>query len=201
MLTCRLLQIKHAASGKCLQLNSTLLHIWDCEEGDATQLFGFQPFEDGHRIFVKGTLLCLSVESSDLHWVNVFKEQRCDDFQHQKYKFVKLDVTLPVLTTPVLPPVYASSGQGAVVNFTVTATDDVTRSLIVDCTPASGSTFPLGSTNVTCTATDEASNKGTATFVVEVVLGEWLACLVCAFQCNQHVWFVPCNAINLDSCC
>ena len=36
------------------------------------------------------------------------------------------------------------------------------------CTPASGSTFPLGTTTVTCTATDKAGNAGTATLTVTV---------------------------------
>ncbi|HEV3141108.1 MAG TPA: HYR domain-containing protein [Vicinamibacterales bacterium] len=36
---------------------------------------------------------------------------------------------------------------------------------------ASGSAFPLGATNVTCTATDAPGNTGSTTFVVTVVKG------------------------------
>jgi hypothetical protein len=38
----------------------------------------------------------------------------------------------------------------------------------VTCTPASGSTFPLGATTVTCSATDTAGNTGSSTFTVTV---------------------------------
>jgi HYR domain len=38
----------------------------------------------------------------------------------------------------------------------------------VACTPASGS-FPVGSTTVTCTATDQSGNVATGTFVVHVL--------------------------------
>ena len=38
----------------------------------------------------------------------------------------------------------------------------------VTCTPASGSTFPLGATTVSCSATDKAGNTATGTFAVTV---------------------------------
>ena len=38
------------------------------------------------------------------------------------------------------------------------------------CTPASGSTFALGTTTVNCTASDAAGNTGTASFNVTVVV-------------------------------
>jgi lysophospholipase L1-like esterase len=40
--------------------------------------------------------------------------------------------------------------------------------LTVACTPASGSQFPLGSTNVTCTATDSLNRQATCSFAVSV---------------------------------
>jgi lysophospholipase L1-like esterase len=39
----------------------------------------------------------------------------------------------------------------------------------VSCTPASGSTFPLGTTPVTCTATDEVRRTNACTFTVQVI--------------------------------
>lgn len=36
------------------------------------------------------------------------------------------------------------------------------------CSPASGSSFPVGNTTVTCTATDQLGNKGTCTFIITV---------------------------------
>jgi uncharacterized repeat protein (TIGR01451 family) len=79
------------------------------------------------------------------------------------------DSTPPVLTVPADVTVPATDGTGAVVDFTVTATDDTDPSPQVVCTPSSGATYPLGTTTVTCTATDDAGNVATDTFTVTVV--------------------------------
>src|SRR5262249_2481263 len=57
---------------------------------------------------------------------------------------------------------------GAVVTFTATATDNVDGTDPVTCTPASGSTFPVGTTTVNCTATDAAGNYSSGSFKVTV---------------------------------
>jgi hypothetical protein len=75
----------------------------------------------------------------------------------------------PVVTTSGDVTVNANSSAGAVVNFKVSAKDNVDGSVAVLCTPASGSTFPVGPTKVTCTAADKKGNKGTATITVNVV--------------------------------
>ena len=63
----------------------------------------------------------------------------------------------------------ATSTAGAVVSYTSPAgTDEQGGNAAVSCLPASGSTFPVGSTMVTCTATDAVSHTGTGTFVVTV---------------------------------
>jgi hypothetical protein len=49
-----------------------------------------------------------------------------------------------------------------------TATDVVDGTVAVACSPASGSSFPLGRTNVTCVAKDAHGNSSTASFRVEV---------------------------------
>jgi len=55
-----------------------------------------------------------------------------------------------------------------VVTYTATAADAVDGSVSVACAPASGSTFPIGSTTVACTAADAAGNVASASFVVTV---------------------------------
>ena len=67
--------------------------------------------------------------------------------------------------------VQATSAGGAVVTYTnPSATDAVDASPNVNCTPPSGSTFPLGNSTVSCTASDNAGNTSTAgTFNVTVV--------------------------------
>jgi hypothetical protein len=78
------------------------------------------------------------------------------------------DTTKPVVTVPADKTVEATGSAGAVVNFTASALDIVDGSIAPTCTPASGSTFPIGTTSVTCNATDAAGNTGTASFNITV---------------------------------
>jgi hypothetical protein len=55
------------------------------------------------------------------------------------------------------------------VTYSVSASDDRDPSPTVACTPESGSFFPVGSTTVTCTATDHSGNVATGSFVVHVL--------------------------------
>ena len=82
---------------------------------------------------------------------------------------VPVDTTAPVVTVPTRVTIEASGPAGAVVTFTASAHDDFDGPVSVSCTKASGTTFPLGSTSVTCSATDEAGNRGSASFDVIVV--------------------------------
>jgi len=79
------------------------------------------------------------------------------------------DTTPPVVTVPASLLLEATSAAGAVGTFQASANDDVDGPLPVTCNPASGSTFPLGTTTVTCTATDAAGNSGSASFIVTVL--------------------------------
>jgi hypothetical protein len=80
-----------------------------------------------------------------------------------------LDTTPPVVTVPASLTVEATSAAGAVATFSASATDAIDGPLTPSCSPASGSTFPLGTTTVTCTATDAAGNTGSGSFTVTVV--------------------------------
>ena len=73
------------------------------------------------------------------------------------------DTQAPVATCPAPITVPATMGTcSAVVTYTATATDNCSGATIV-CTPASGSTFPVGTTTVTCTASDASPNSPDAT--------------------------------------
>ena len=62
----------------------------------------------------------------------------------------------------------ATSSAGAVVTYaTPTATDNCSGAT-VSCVPASGTTFAIGATTVTCTARDAANNTSTCAFTVTV---------------------------------
>ncbi|WNG20265.1 choice-of-anchor A family protein [Cystobacter fuscus] len=79
------------------------------------------------------------------------------------------DLQPPVLQLPAPLILEATSSAGAVAYFTATATDAVVGTVPVTCTPASGTTFPLGTTLVTCGAQDGHGNVASGTFTVTVV--------------------------------
>ena len=83
-----------------------------------------------------------------------------------------VDTTAPAFGGVANRNVTATSANGAVVTYpTPQATDLVDGATAVTCTPASGSTFPLGTTNVTCTSTDHAGNTASVSFTVTVSVG------------------------------
>jgi hypothetical protein len=80
-----------------------------------------------------------------------------------------IDTVAPVLSGVPDDRSVTTSGDSVVVSWTgPTATDDLDSSVDVACDPSSGSSFPVGTTEVTCTATDHADNTASATFAVTV---------------------------------
>jgi hypothetical protein len=82
---------------------------------------------------------------------------------------------LPQIFVPGNITVPATSAAGAAVAFSVTAEDGLGDPLTPVCTPASGSTFPIGTTPVNCSATD-GNNPVQGSFTVTVIDG-FSACL------------------------
>jgi hypothetical protein len=80
------------------------------------------------------------------------------------------DTTAPTVTVPADITAEATGAGGAVVDFAsqVSASDPDDQAGPVNCQPASGSTFPLGQTTVTCSSTDTNGNTGSAQFNVTV---------------------------------
>jgi hypothetical protein len=78
------------------------------------------------------------------------------------------DTTAPVLTVPASVTVNATGPGGATVTYTVSANDDVDPRPKVTCAAPSGSIFPIGTSTVTCTASDVAGNTSTKSFRVIV---------------------------------
>ncbi|MGW7291426.1 HYR domain-containing protein [Streptomyces xiamenensis] len=77
------------------------------------------------------------------------------------------DLGAPVVTVDDRT-VQATEEDGVRIEYTATAEDAVDGELPVECEPPSGAVFPVGTTEVVCTATDSAGNTGTgtATFTV-----------------------------------
>ena len=82
------------------------------------------------------------------------------------------DTTAPAITVPSDMTVSAGSSSGIAVTFTASATDAVDGSDTVGCAPASGATFPVGHTTVTCTSTDHAGNTASRSFDVVVTTAQ-----------------------------
>jgi hypothetical protein len=89
-------------------------------------------------------------------------------------KVTVVDNTPPVVTPPanitVSLPLH-STATSMVVNYPnpATATDNCAGTITFNYSPASGSTFSVGTTTVTVTATDAHNNSATATFTVTVL--------------------------------
>ncbi len=78
------------------------------------------------------------------------------------------DTTAPDVTVPDSQTLEATGPGGAVGEFSASASDIVSGTVTATCDVPSGSTFPLGTTKVTCSATDAAGNTGSASFTVTV---------------------------------
>jgi HYR domain len=95
-----------------------------------------------------------------------------DDFDNEgtsSFSVTVQDTTAPAVTVPDDTTIEATGPSGAVVTYgTATAYDLVSGDVSTTCAPASGSTFALGDTEVTCSATDSAGNTGSAKFTVTV---------------------------------
>jgi hypothetical protein len=80
-----------------------------------------------------------------------------------------VDSTPPTLHIPTSPITkVTTSASGTTVDYTASATDDVDGSVPINCTPASGSLFPIGTTQVNCSASDVAGNQASGSFEVKV---------------------------------
>ena len=90
-------------------------------------------------------------------------------------------VVEPVVEEPVLPENTiprlssvsdivqpASFTTGSIVSYTLPIATSETTALSPTCTPAPGSLFPIGSTQVTCTATNAVGNTGMTSFMVTI---------------------------------
>ena len=87
------------------------------------------------------------------------------------YSLTVVDVTAPVLVgvPDDFTGVEAQGPGGAVVGYVTPTANDTAGDATVECSPPSGSTFALGSTSVTCTATDASGNIAEDSFSVTVV--------------------------------
>jgi hypothetical protein len=124
-----------------------------------------EPDMDPLTISVSPTLLNLGMNS-----VTVTADDGNDGSCMTTINVNVVDNTAPSITCPANVSMSNDPGQcGAVVNYAApTASDNCDMSLTIVCSPPSGSFFPVGTTTVTCTATDDASNQTSCDFSVTV---------------------------------
>ncbi len=74
----------------------------------------------------------------------------------------------PTLTCPAAVTASTTATTGTAVTFAAPTVAAGKEPVTVACTPASGSTFPLGATTVTCTGTDALNRTNSCSFTVTV---------------------------------
>ena len=80
-----------------------------------------------------------------------------------------VDQTPPMLVCPGNLQAECTSPDGAIVSYPPpVVADECDADPIVICNPAPGSLFPMGTTTVTCRATDDSGNSMECTFTVTV---------------------------------
>jgi hypothetical protein len=103
------------------------------------------------------------------HTITVNARDNCGLHVTRTFIVKVVDTVAPQLTVPPDVTLEASGPDGAVYHFSASAVDLVDPSPVVTCTPASGSTFPLGTTQVACVGTDFSGNAAEGAFRVIVV--------------------------------
>jgi hypothetical protein len=78
------------------------------------------------------------------------------------------DTVAPAVQVPSHITVTATSSSGSIVHFDIAASDIVDGAVLIECSPASGSLFAVGTSIVQCSATDSTGNIQSASFPVHV---------------------------------
>ncbi len=106
------------------------------------------------------------------HTVTVTATDDAGNHSSDQVVFTVNDTTAPVISCPsnieVFLPANSSATSMAVTYPAATATDNCSTSPTVTYSQASGSTFPVGTTTVSVTATDAAGNHSECSFTVTV---------------------------------
>src|SRR5204863_4282952 len=97
--------------------------------------------------------------------ITYFARDNASNVESPHTLIVKIDKTAPVIGNLPAPVVDATGISGATVSWTgPSVSDNLDPSPSLNCSAASGSSFPIGTTQVTCTSTDQAGNSSTANF-------------------------------------
>jgi hypothetical protein len=96
----------------------------------------------------------------------------CDNVSTCTVDIVITDDEAPAIICPADIEIEATQPAGAIASYAPPAASDNCALAQVTCAPPSGAIFPIGTTDVTCTATDAAGNQEACTFTVTVLSPE-----------------------------
>jgi RHS repeat-associated protein len=131
---------------------------------------GFRWYKDGLPISgATGSTLVLSNLTGIEGGVYTGIATNATEIKRRFFKLFIADNVPPTINCPSNLVVAATGSSGAVVNYTVTATDVCGVVSNIVCNPPSGSLFPIGTTVVNCIARDTFQNSATCSFTVTVV--------------------------------
>ena len=139
---------------------------------DDVGLAGYDVIRDGSVLASVAADLTSYVESGAAEGTHTYQIRATDTAGHATLSVpltLIVDRTAPVVGVPA-DIIADAVGTSARVSYEgASATDNLDAQVAVACLPPSGSDFSLGTTSITCTATDAAGNVGSATFSITVV--------------------------------
>ena len=137
------------------------------ENGGPTETMAITPASPAFHKIPDG--LCPAVDQRGVSRPQPSSSSTCDI---GAFEVVVPDTDLALSGVPAGTTVDATSPAGAVVDYTPPAAvdEDSPATASVACSPPTGSTFPIGTTTVTCTATDadDANSPVSLSFTVSV---------------------------------
>ena len=142
--------------------NTSLDYSLSVVSGDAAVVFGGNTATPTVRFHFPGTVVLRASVSDGVNPAVT---------QNKTVKVVSSNPpanTAPSLNLPAYVTAEATSAAGATVTYSASASDPEDGPLNPHCTPATGSTFALGSTQVNCSVTDSAGLSDSGTFTVTV---------------------------------
>ncbi|HJU53970.1 MAG TPA: alpha-amylase family glycosyl hydrolase, partial [Pyrinomonadaceae bacterium] len=130
----------------------------------------------GSVVVTSGSATSIAVSTEGTTTVNLRAVDNAGNVSSLVTRVVKLDVTKPNVSCPVVPDAQANAScQAAIPNVTsgVTASDNLTPvgSLVITQSPTAGTMVGLGTHNITVTVTDLAGNSQSCTTTFKVVDG------------------------------
>ena len=117
---------------------------------------------------VSGSTFAIAPTTSGVTTVNCTSTDKSGNTAPGSFTITVQDTRPPVVSVPQDIVAEAVGPGGKAISFVASASDIVDGALTPTCTPASGATFPVGPTTVSCTSTDAHGNTGSNSFTVTI---------------------------------